>query len=108
MNIDVGIQYLNSWLNGNGAAAIYNLMEDAATAEISRAQLWQWIKNGSTLDDGRSVSTEMYKEIRDEELARLKAEYGESRFDEAADIMNQLILTDDFISFLTLPAYEHI
>ncbi len=108
MNIDVGIQYLNSWLNGNGAAAIYNLMEDAATAEISRAQLWQWIKNKTQLNDGRTITRAMYTSMRDQELSRLKQDYGDSRFDEAADIMNQLILTDDFIAFLTLPAYEHI
>lgn len=108
MNVDVGIQYLNSWLNGNGAAAIYNLMEDAATAEISRAQLWQWIKNRAQLDDGRIVSREMYISIRNEELNRLKESYGESRFDEATEIMDQLILDDDFIAFLTLPAYERL
>lgn len=108
LNIDVGIQYLNAWLNGNGAAAIYNLMEDAATAEISRAQLWQWIQHGSSLDDGRTVTADMYTTIRDEELAQLKAEYGESRFDEAAEIMNQLVLADEFVAFLTLPAYERI
>ena len=108
MNIDVGIQYLNSWLNGNGAAAIYNLMEDAATAEISRAQLWQWIKNRASLDDGRTITRDMYCTIRDEELSRLKKEFGDSRFDEATEIMNQLILSDDFIAFLTLPAYERI
>ncbi len=108
MNVDVGIQYLNAWLNGNGAAAIYNLMEDAATAEISRAQLWQWLQNDAELEDGRPVTEEMYNEIRGEELSRLKEEYGESRFEESAQILDGLVLTDEFVPFLTLPAYERI
>ena len=108
MNIDVAIQYINAWLNGNGAAAIYNLMEDAATAEISRAQLWQWIQNGAGREDGKLITHDMYKQIRDEELARLKSEYGDSRFDEAAEILDGLVLTDEFVPFLTLPAYERI
>lgn len=108
MNVDVGIQYINAWLNGNGAAAIYNLMEDAATAEISRAQLWQWLQNNAELADERTVTEEMYRAIRDEELSRLEKEYGESRFKESARILDALVLTDEFVPFLTLPAYEHI
>lgn len=108
MNVDVAIQYINAWLNGNGAAAIYNLMEDAATAEISRAQLWQWIQNAARREDGEVVTRDMYKQIRDEELSRLKSEYGDSRFDEAAEILDGLVLTDEFVPFLTLPAYERI
>lgn len=108
LNIDVGIQYLNAWLGGNGAAAIYNLMEDAATAEISRAQLWQWITNGATLSDGTPITQAMYQRIRNEELTRLKREYGESHFDQAAQIMDELVLTEDFIEFLTLPAYAYL
>ena len=108
MNVDVGIQYLNAWLNGNGAAAIYNLMEDAATAEISRAQLWQWLQNDAELSDGRPVTEEMYRRVRDEELSRLQDEYGESRFEESAQILDSLVLTDEFVTFLTLPAYERI
>ena len=108
MNVDVAIQYLNAWLNGNGAAAIYNLMEDAATAEISRAQLWQWIQHGARRDDGEPITREMYKHIRDEELSRLKGEYGEGRFDEAAELLDELVLTGEFVPFLTLPAYERI
>ena len=108
MNVDVGIQYINAWLNGNGAAAIYNLMEDAATAEISRAQLWQWLQNDAELSDGRPVTEKMYSEIRDEELSRLQGEYGESRFEEAARILDSLVLTKEFVPFLTLPAYERI
>ena len=108
MNVDVGLQYLNAWLNGNGAAAIYNLMEDAATAEISRAQLWQWLQNDAELSGGRPVTEEMYRTVRDEELSRLQDEYGESRFEESAQILDGLVLTDEFVPFLTLPAYERI
>ena len=108
MNIDVALQYINAWLNGNGAAAIYNLMEDAATAEISRAQLWQWIRNHAKRNDDQTVTREMYQQIRDEELTRLKTEYGDSRFDEAVEILDELILTDDFVPFLTLIAYRYI
>ena len=71
LNIDVALQYLGAWLQENGAVAIHNLMEDAATAEISRAQLWQWIQAGAPLDDGRPVTAELYQRIRAEELARL-------------------------------------
>ena len=70
LNVDVALQYLNSWLLGNGAAAIYNLMEDAATAEISRAQLWQWIHHGAKLDDGRAATEDLYRTTRDAEIAR--------------------------------------
>ena len=108
MNVDVAIQYLNAWLNGNGAAAIYNLMEDAATAEISRAQLWQWIQHAARREDGEVITREMYKHIRDGELSRLQGEYGDSRFEEAARILDEIVLTEEFVPFLTLPAYEHI
>ncbi len=108
LNVDVALQYLSAWLSGNGAAAIYNLMEDAATAEISRAQLWQWIRNGAKRDDGEVITRGMYERVRDEELKRLRSEYGENRFDEAARILDRLVLTDAFIPFLTLPAYEHL
>ena len=108
LNVDVALQYLNAWLSGNGAAAIYNLMEDAATAEISRAQLWQWIQNGVELEGGRTASKELYKEVRKEELERLKNELGEHRFDEAAEILDELVLNDEFTAFLTLRAYEYL
>lgn len=102
-NISVGLQYLNSWLGGNGAAAIYNLMEDVATAEISRAQLWQWIHKATTLDDGRAVTPELYTQIRDEELSKL----GDAgRLREAAEILDRLVLDDEFTEFLTHPAYQ--
>jgi malate synthase len=104
-NISVGLQYLAAWLGGNGAVAINNLMEDAATAEISRAQLWQWIQNEARLDDGRTVTAELYGSLRDEEVVKL-GDMG--RLEEAAQIMDGLVLTDTFVEFLTLPAYERI
>ncbi|MFF2447095.1 malate synthase A [Neobacillus sp. NPDC058068] len=113
-NINVGIQYVASWLSGRGAAPIYNLMEDAATAEISRAQLWQWIRHPKgVLDDGRKVTIEMYEQLKGEELERIKHEIGtqsfeESRFDEAIRLFDRLILNNEFVDFLTLPGYEQL
>jgi len=104
-NITVAIQYLNAWLMGNGAAAIYNLMEDTATAEISRSQIWQWLRHGAKLADGRSVTAELYAQIRDEELAALGGR-GKWRLDEAADLVDQLVLADEFVEFLTYLAYD--
>ena len=107
LNISVALQYINSWLNGVGAAAINNLMEDAATAEISRGQLWQWIQHNAELDDGRSITSDLYETLRDEELASLGGS-GESRFGDAVEILDQLVLTEEFPEFLTLPAYEYL
>ena len=107
LNVSVALQYLNSWLNGVGAAAINNLMEDAATAEISRAQIWQWIRHGATTDDGQAITRELYERIRTEEMAKLTAN-GASRFGDAAEILDGLILNDDFVAFLTLPAYGYL
>ncbi|MCB0114231.1 MAG: malate synthase A, partial [Caldilineaceae bacterium] len=107
LNVDVSLQYINAWLMGNGAAAIYNLMEDAATAEISRSQIWQWIRHGAALDDGRPVTRELYSQIRAEELARLGGA-DHQRYGDAAEILDQLILTDDFVEFLTLIAYDYL
>ncbi len=104
-NISVGIQYLNAWLCGNGAAAINNLMEDAATAEISRSQLWQWIHQGVTLDDGRPLTLELYRELKADELAGLP---GEGRLAEAAGLFDQLIEAPELRDFLTLSAYEQL
>ena len=104
-NVTVALQYINAWLNGTGAAAINNLMEDAATAEISRAQLWQWLRHGARLDDGRAVTRELYQEIRVEALAALGGA-NESRYGEAAEILDDLVLRDEFEEFLTLPAYR--
>ena len=101
-NISVGVQYLASWLSGNGAAAIFNLMEDAATAEISRAQLWQWVQNGAKLADGRKIDRSLYEKFRDEEIGKLQ---GVSQVQPARKILDQLVL-GEFVEFLTLPAYE--
>lgn len=106
-NINIALQYLDSWLNGNGAAAINNLMEDTATAEISRAQIWQWIYHNATLDDGRVITAALYTEMRVEELKKLLAN-GESRYKEAAEILDSLILHKDFIDFLTIPAMKYL
>ena len=103
-NVRVALAYLDSWLRGVGAAAIDNLMEDAATAEISRSQLWLWITQGVTLEDGRVVDPALYAQIRDEELARLR-ETDEGRLAEAADVLDRLVLADDFAEFLTVRAY---
>ncbi len=104
-NISVALQYLDNWLRGTGAVAIFNLMEDAATAEISRSQLWQWIRTAAETDDGRTVTRELYETLRDSEVEKLGG-LDEGRRREARDILDNLVLTDDFIEFLTLPAYE--
>ncbi|MDZ4835677.1 MAG: malate synthase A [Candidatus Melainabacteria bacterium] len=106
-NINVALQYIESWLRGVGAAAIHNLMEDAATAEISRAQLWQWIKTEAKLDDGRPVTKELYREFRDKELKDLTAG-GAGRYKEAAEVLNYLVESDEFIDFLTVKAYDYL
>ncbi len=110
-NVDVAIQYLASWLRGDGAAAIYNLMEDAATAEISRSQVWQWVRNGVETSDGTLIDATYIGRIADEETGRIAAEigqtaYDEGRFAEARQLFEQVALADDFPEFLTLPAYE--
>jgi len=106
LNISVALQYLAAWLGGNGAVAINNLMEDTATAEISRAQLWQWLRHGARLADGRVLTAERYVGWRGEELARL----GEAgpHLAEAAEILDQLVLNPDFIDFLTWIAYPRL
>jgi malate synthase len=106
-NINVALQYIESWLRGIGAAAIHNLMEDAATAEISRAQLWQWIANGAKLSDGRTVTKELYEQLRDKELKQLTA-LAAGRFDDAAKILDGLVLSTEFTEFLTIPAYSYL
>jgi malate synthase len=106
-NIDVALQYINSWLEGIGAAAIHNLMEDAATAEISRAQLWQWIKNRVQLQDNRIMTADLYREIADKIFIDL-SQRREARFAEAKEILDDLVLSDEFIEFLTLPAYAYL
>ncbi|HEX5140488.1 MAG TPA: malate synthase A [Dehalococcoidia bacterium] len=107
-NISVGLQYIESWLRGVGAAAIYNLMEDAATAEISRSQLWQWIHNGAKLDDGREITPELVKQITDEEMAKLPADEPGRRFIEAREVFEKVATADEFEEFLTIPALAFI
>ncbi len=103
-NIEVGIRYIESWLRGNGAVAIHNLMEDAATAEISRSQLWQWMFASAITDHGEIVTHHWIEELLDEEFARLERFDGD-RFEDARDIFEEVTLSQDFPSFLTLPAY---
>ena len=109
-NIRVGVQYIEAWLRGRGAVPLYNLMEDAATAEISRAQIWQWIAHGAKLDDGRAVTAELFETLLAEEMAALKTVLGAGfetgRFGEAIALFSTMSLADRFEEFLTLPAYE--
>jgi malate synthase len=109
MNINVGIHYLGAWLAGNGCVPIHNLMEDAATAEISRSQVWQWIRSPKgKLDDGRKVTADMVRTLILDELAKVKASGAEGKFDRAAQIFEQMSTQEAFAEFLTLPLYEEI
>jgi malate synthase len=102
-NVSVALQYIEAWLHGNGAVAINNLMEDAATAEISRSQIWQWVHQEVRLEDGTPITADLVRRIGDEELARLGD--GE-RYETARDLFERVALADDFADFLTVPAYE--
>jgi malate synthase len=113
LNINVAIQYIGAWLAGEGAVPIFNLMEDAATAEISRSQVWQWIRSPKgTLDDGRKVTKELVAACLPEETAKIRellgTAYADGRYDEAARIFADLVNSDTFVEFLTLPAYERL
>jgi malate synthase len=105
LNIDVGIQYLEAWLRGSGAVPIYNLMEDAATAEISRAQVWQWSHYGAKLSDGRTVTTELVNELI-QEIVGPKMQTG--KFELAAKLFGEMSTAGEFVEFLTIPAYEYL
>jgi malate synthase len=113
-NISVGIQYIGAWLAGNGCVPVYNLMEDAATAEISRSQIWQWMRSPKgVLDDGRKVTREMFRKMLPEELARVRRELGEGTwragcYEEAAQLFDEITTSDDYVEFLTLPGYQHL
>ena len=111
-NVEVALLYLEAWLRGNGAVAIHNLMEDAATAEISRSQIWQWVRNGSTLDDGTVITRELVREVLDTEMATLRSQVGagfdDRPFQLAREIFEQVALADEFVDFLTLPAYDAV
>lgn len=111
-NISVGIQYIGAWLAGNGCVPVYNLMEDAATAEISRSQIWQWMRSPKgVLDDGRKVTKDMFRKMLPEELDRVRRELGEEawaagRYEEAAKLFDDITASDHYVEFLTLPGYE--
>jgi malate synthase len=113
-NVNVGIQYISSWLRGNGAAAIHGLMEDAATAEISRSQVWQWIHHGAELDDGTPVTEELVRRLIDEELETIREEVGDQFFrehgrpEESRDIFESVALAQTMPEFLTPAAYERL
>ena len=113
-NINIGIQYLGAWLAGTGCVPIFNLMEDAATAEISRAQIWQWIHSSKgVLEDGRKVTEELFRELLSEESLKVRRQlgdkhYGSGKYEEAARLLGKLIADDTFMEFLTLPAYDYI
>jgi malate synthase len=113
LNVDVGIQYLESWLRGNGCVPIYNLMEDAATAEISRTQVWQWLHHGAQLSDHRAVTAGMVRQTIPEQLAHIRAEIGDGRFkagkfDQASQLFEQMMISNDCKEFLTLEAYKYL
>jgi malate synthase len=108
-NIDVGLQYLHSWLKGSGCVPIYNLMEDAATAEICRAQVWQWVRHGARLKDGRMVTEDMVKEIthqRAEELGSMAGNNNDEKLRQAAEVLEKLTTDREFAEFLTLASYD--
>src|SRR5512145_3241564 len=108
-NISVGIQYLGAWLAGNGCVPVYNLMEDAATAEISRSQIWQWIRSPKgVLEDGRKVTPELFKKLLAEELAKVKNAGAEGQLDDSARLVELITTDDQYVECLTLPAYELI
>ena len=108
-NISVGIQYLGAWLAGNGCVPVFNLMEDAATAEISRSQIWQWIRSPKgVLEDGRKITVDLFRILLKEELAKVKAEMSDGRYDEAAGLFDRITADDQYVEFVTLPAYRLI
>jgi malate synthase len=113
-NISVSLQYLESWLRGSGCVPINNLMEDAATTEISRSQIWEWIHHPKgILEDGRKVTVALFQELAKDELEKIRAAVGEQQFTSrnfqtAAEILDNIITDDQFVEFLTLPAYRYL
>jgi malate synthase len=113
-DVNVGIQYVSSWLRGQGAAPIFNLMEDAATAEIARSQVWQWVHHAVKLAEGQTVTAELVRQTATEELDKIRQQvgdeffYGQGRPDDSRAIFEQVALADEFIDFLTIPAYDYL
>jgi malate synthase len=111
-NISVGVQYLEAWLRGSGAVGINNMMEDAATAEISRSQVWQWLHNDVSLDDGQTVTRDLVERLIEEEMGAIRDKAGDAfaggRWDDARSLFTEMALADDFEDFLTIPAYERM
>jgi malate synthase len=112
-DVSVGIQYLSHWLLGQGAAGIFNLMEDAATSEIARSQVWQWIRHGVALEEGAQVTADFVRSVIDEELEKIREAvgdevYAKSRPDDARALFEQVALSDELVEFLTLPAYDYL
>jgi malate synthase len=112
-NVNVGFQYVSFWLTGRGAAAINSLMEDAATAEISRTQIWQWVQHGAELEDGTVVTPELVRRLLDEETAKIRDQVGEETWSagrpaETREIFDRVALAPELIEFLTLPAYDYL
>ncbi len=113
LNLKVGIQYLEAWLGGNGCVPLYSLMEDSATAEISRAQVWQWLHHKAALADGRPLTPDLFGQLLEEEMEAIHSEVGDERFQQgrfqlAMELFDQMIRAEDFTEFLTLPAYPHL
>jgi malate synthase len=113
-NVSVGLQYLEAWLRGSGAVPIFNLMEDAATAEISRAQVWQWIRHPrGMLNDGRKVTKQLFRSVLDEELGKIRNDgkrerLATSKYDVARELFDTITTDDNFVEFLTLPGYDKL
>jgi malate synthase len=112
-NINISILYLASWLNGQGAAALHHLMEDAATAEISRSQLWQWLKNKVTLDNGKVLTEKYYERLAMEEFEKIRelvgnTEHEDGKYRLAEQLLDTLVVNPNFIDFLTIPGYKYI
>jgi len=112
-NIRVGIQYLEAWLGGNGCVPLYNMMEDAATAEICRTQVWQWLRHGARLNTGQPVTESLVRDLVDEEMAKLRDDLGAERFDggqfvDAIEVFLEVAIPPEYIEFLTLPAYRRV
>jgi len=110
-NINVGILYIEAWLRGNGCVPLYNLMEDAATAEISRAQIWQWLHHKATTVEGKEIVLDYYNTLLEEELQNIKdtigdEKYNQGKYKEAVEIFNKMSTSETFEEFLTLPAYD--